>query len=145
LKKEDFMKVLTVTIAALSILMASYSVYAQDAQKESYFGDCVDRFIASCEHKASMMDSDSTNIQRDAAIASMKAAFYKSHKEELINQMLAQDLDTSRGDADYFLVRSFYSFCEADLARSLANKFETMTSEGERQAAPRVGMRGSEP
>ena len=132
------MKVLNMTVVVLGILMASSFAFAQDIDKEAFYAECVDRFVESGEHKASMMGSTSTNIRRDAAIGSMKAAYYKTHKEELVDQMCSQDLKVKRGVADHFLVKSFYRFCEADLARSLAKTFHSMTIEGGRQIPTRM-------
>lgn len=137
------MKVLTVTVVALGILVASFSALAQDAQKESFFADSVNRFIASSDHKASMMQNEGTSIRRDAAIASMKATFYKTHKKQLVNRMLSRDLETKRGVVDYFLVKSFYAFCEADLAMALADTFRSMTADGKSQTTTRVGKETS--
>ncbi|NVM20377.1 MAG: hypothetical protein HWN68_01170 [Desulfobacterales bacterium] len=69
-----------------------------------------------------MIGCKSNSIRRDAEIASIKVNYYKAHKEQLIDEMLAQSLGMKRGKVDYFLVKSFYRSCGTDLARAIADR-----------------------
>ena len=144
LERRVSMKTLTMTIVALGVLLSAHLLCAQESQTESFYRDSIDKFIAKYEHQASMIGSKSNSIRQDAAVASIKASYYKAHKEQLIDDMFAQNLEAKRGKVDYFLVKSFYDFCETDLARSLADRFQLMTSEKRSRMASGAGMKDTE-
>ena len=114
------MKNLMITFAVLCLLGSSSLLFAQDTAKESIYRACIDKAINKYESKSLMMDSSSPAIRRDAAIATLKASFYKSNKEQLVDQMIAQDLNTAGGEMNYFLVKSFGEFQGKNMDRAIA-------------------------
>jgi hypothetical protein len=119
------MKNLVITLVVLSLLFSSSLLCAQATEKESFYQACIDQAIDKYERKSLKVDSDRPALRRDAAVATLKTSFYKSHKEQLINQMVAQDFGTKSGEMNYFLVKSFGNFLGQNLDQAIAEILET--------------------
>jgi len=115
------MKITSIIFVTLAMVVASVPAFGQDLAKQSFYQECIDKTVAKYERKSLKVDSDRPAIRRDAAVATLKASFYKSHKEQLINQMVIQDLDTKSGEMNYFLVKSFGNFMEENLDQAIAD------------------------
>jgi hypothetical protein len=101
------MKHWVLTLVVLSFLFSSSLLCAQVTKKESCYQACIDKAIEKYERKSLKLDSDRRAIRRDAAVATLKASFYKTHREQLINQMIVENLGTKTGEMNYFLIKSF--------------------------------------
>jgi hypothetical protein len=118
------MKIGAVILSTLVLLICSFSVSAQDISKESCYRSCVDKALNKFERKTANIESQRPAIKRDAAVATLKAGFIKSHKDQLIQQMCSQNLDTNQADVDYFLTTSFGDFMGAKLNQAVADLME---------------------
>ena len=52
----------------------------------SFYQSCIDQAIEKYERKSLKVDSGRATIKRDAAVAILKASFYKSQKKQLLDQ-----------------------------------------------------------
>jgi hypothetical protein len=118
------MKIGSVILSTLVLLIVSFSVSAQDISKESFYRSCVDKALNKFERKTANIESERPAIKRDAAVATLKVEFIKSHKDQLIQQMCSQNLDTNQADVDYFLTTSFGAFMGANLNQAVADLME---------------------
>lgn len=119
------MKNLVITVVGFSLLFSSSLLCAQATEKESFYLECINKAIDKYERKSINVDCDRPAIRRDAAVATLKASFYKSHKKQLLNQMVVQDLDAKNGDVNYFLVNSFGNYTGKNLDQAIAEILET--------------------
>ena len=99
-------------------------LFAQDNETVSFYEEKIDQVISKCERKATLRDADSESIRYDADLSAVKRDFYKSHKDELIDEMASRNLPCKRGDVDYFLVKSFDNFVTTHLAKTPDGKVD---------------------
>ena len=104
--------------------MTSVPALAQDLDARASCEACIDQTIAKYERKALRINSDRPAITRDAAIAYVKADYYKTHKDQLLKEMVAQNLGAKRGEMQYFLVTNFGNHMGTDLDRAVADLLE---------------------
>lgn len=114
------MKYSVLTLVVLSFLFSSSLLCAQVTKKESCYRACIDKAIEKYERKSLKLDSDRPAIRRDAAVATLKASFYKTQREQLINQMIVENLGTKTGEMNYFLVKSFGNSLGISLDQAIA-------------------------
>ena len=101
------MKTASIIFLALAMLVCSLPATSQDISNEAFYKDCLDKVVNKYENKAQNITSERPAIKRDAAVACLKAAYFKSHKEHLLNEMCAQNIAPERAKVDYFLTKSF--------------------------------------
>jgi hypothetical protein len=92
-----------------------------DTERLGFYKQCVGQFVTSCEAQAALMHTDSLKIRCDAALACLKANFYKTHKEVLLAEMDRLQLEPKRRTVDFFLVKSFNDFLAQDVGELLAD------------------------
>ena len=127
----------TLTISVVSFLLVFQIVGLLDAQDQKedpgkcmFYDHCIGRFITSCEGQASLMDSESPKIRCIAALACLKANFYKTHKEHLLAEMDKLALEPKRRAVDYFLVKRFHYFLNhQDVGKLLAVQVQRTNEE----------------
>jgi hypothetical protein len=101
------MKTAFVFFLALAMVVCASPALSQELSNEAFYQNCLDNVVNKYENKAQNLASDRTAIKRDAAVACLKAAYFKSHKEQLINDMCAENIAPERAKVDYFLTKSF--------------------------------------
>ncbi|MDM8516602.1 hypothetical protein QUF76_10410 [Desulfobacterales bacterium HSG16] len=69
----------------------------------------IDGLIARCEKKAGMMNSKGDNIRKDAAIALMKANFFRKNKDLLVQGMIKSKVIAKSHKIEYFLNDKFFA------------------------------------
>ena len=106
--KKNMLKIL-IACCVLIAVGVFYLVYAGTGQATSYYGDCIDQKIVQCERKADFIDCKSEPLRKWATMNKLKAEYFKENKKELINEMVAQDLDQKHYKIDYFLNKSFFN------------------------------------
>ncbi|MFZ7124767.1 MAG: hypothetical protein ACOWWM_01255 [Desulfobacterales bacterium] len=74
------------------------------AELEAMVDDC----IAKCHVKAVYMNSESKSLRRTAALAVMKEAYFKTHRQQLVNEMLAAGIEPKGYRVVYHLNARFY-------------------------------------
>lgn len=98
--------VVVVFLWFISVGTIGASISATENKFEIY-AKFLDEIIYKCEAKASLCNSFSKTIQRDAALACMKSAYYKTFKQELITEMSKQNIKCCPHKIKYFLNQQF--------------------------------------
>jgi hypothetical protein len=82
----------------------------EKAALRSYHEVFIDKLISNCKYKeAFMYDSRSENLCQGAAIGCLKAAYLKSHKEMLIEDIIASEIGKKPYMIQYYLNNKFFS------------------------------------
>lgn len=115
------MKIASIIFLTLTMVVCSLPAVAQDISNEDFYQECISKVINKYENKAQNLTSERPAVKRDAAVATLKAAFFKSHKEQLLNQMCAQNIAPERAKVDYFLTKSFGQHMGSKLDQAVAD------------------------
>ena len=67
----------------------------------------VDKYIAACEAKSAMLDSRSENIRRSAMRACLRATFCRTSRTELIDELVAGNVEPKPHKVHHFLNARF--------------------------------------
>ena len=67
----------------------------------------VDKYIAACEAKSAMLDSRSENIRRSAMRACLRASFCRTSRAELIDELVARNVEPKPYKVHHFLNARF--------------------------------------
>ena len=104
------MKKIRATIAVVFCVLVVIS-FGQKAiaAPESYYNQYVDKKIAKLEQQGKMVDSWSACVRGCAAIKILKANFFRTHREELVREMVALKVEMKPYKVDYFLIKAFYN------------------------------------
>jgi hypothetical protein len=98
---------------AVGIFFAIGQVSGEVSEKvvmRSYYEAVIDELISNCEYKESFMsESRSEHLRQAAAIGCLKAAYFKSHKEVLLDDLVAAEIGKRTYKIHYNLNRKFYS------------------------------------
>ena len=68
----------------------------------------VDEYISACEAKSAMLDSSSVNIRRAAMLSCLRATFCRNSKTELLDEMVAQNVEAKPYKVQHFLNARFH-------------------------------------
>jgi hypothetical protein len=79
-----------------------------------YFAKYIDKEISCCQNKHFLQSSRSDNLRMKCHRASSKALFLKSHKNELIEEMVASGLEPKPYKVHLFLNEKFCKTCYAN-------------------------------
>ena len=107
-------------IAILFLIIIINAVGASDFALDDnarIYGGLIDEVIKKYEAKACISDSRCKAVQRDAAIACMKSAYYKAFKHEFIKQMGEQNIDPKPHKIKYFLNQCFFDVVRSNNSR----------------------------
>jgi len=99
-----FLVTLTMVFGLNAIGGESHTGQAADAYEL-----IMDRYIARCDAKLEMRDSRLDNIRRAAAIATLKGAFAKSYRKELVNDMIQDEISPKPHKVEFYLNERFYN------------------------------------
>lgn len=113
---------LMVTVVGLFLLgvVGNGAVLAQqntDAALKKQYAEFIDGYIKRNAAKEKLRTSSSDNLQRTAACAVMKKAFFTEYKEQLVHQMVRKNVGTSPHQMQRFLDTRFYGLVRPSLAR----------------------------
>jgi len=78
------------------------------------YAQMIDNCVQKCESKAAMSDSKSKNIRRAAALALIKMKYLSTYRENLIQQMIAKEIQLKSYKIQYFLNTQFYIYYAAN-------------------------------
>jgi hypothetical protein len=70
----------------------------------------VNAYIAACEAKATLLNSNIENIRRAAMVACLKAVFCKNLKEELLRELVISNIEPKSYKVHHFLNTRFLKF-----------------------------------
>jgi hypothetical protein len=113
------------SIIILSTLIFAFFVWTSSAVSQttetlylnSTYSAAIDKEIAHCKAKTSYRNSKSVNLQRTAALSSMKAAFFNDFKVQLIEDMIQAGIGTKPYKIHYHLNQKFYGIINSKVAR----------------------------
>ena len=74
----------------------------ESANLTAVYSDAINDAIVRCKSKTAFRNSRSEKLQRAAAISSMKAAFFKDYKDEIIDDMVKADIGTKPYKIQYY-------------------------------------------
>ena len=102
------MKKIMATIAVVFCVLVVIS-FGQTAiaKSESYYNQYVDKKIAKLERQAKMVDSRSACVKGCAELKIIKANFFRTHRGELVREMVALKVEMKPYKVDYFLIKAF--------------------------------------
>jgi len=103
--------IISVLLNAVTLVLGFNAVCGETLSKqtENAYQQLLDQYIARCDSKIEMKESSMGNIRRAAAIAVIKGAFAKTHREDLIIDMIQKEVDPKSYKVDVFLNDRFYS------------------------------------
>jgi hypothetical protein len=98
-------------IMFLAILWSSQATSQQagNLNLKSYYAAYIDELVSHCKNKASRHNSKSENIRQASALYCLKADFFKSHKETLVEEMAAQNIEAKTYKMNYYLNGRFFN------------------------------------
>ncbi|MGD8303041.1 MAG: hypothetical protein PVI55_11530 [Desulfobacterales bacterium] len=67
----------------------------------------VDQYISACEAKSAMLDSSSVNIRQAAMLSCLRATFCRRSKTELVDEMVARNIEAKPYKVRHFLNARF--------------------------------------
>jgi hypothetical protein len=107
-EKEGPMKRLMITIVAIiGLLMAASLTHADSSRLELYYNDCITKKIVNCKRIASKKKHDNPCMIRLVEMRSAEANFFRTHREELVKEMVRSNIGTKPHKIDYFLITKF--------------------------------------
>lgn len=99
----------------------------KDTDASVKYATFIDETIQKCRNKVVLLHSSSPNIRRQAARASLKAAYLKIHKNELIAYLNTVSAEASRDRVEYHLNKHFYQSLRPDELYVLLEASEMLT------------------
>ena len=98
------------SIIVLTSVLCAVPVLGQDtmnAEMKTELEDLVDQYIAICEAKSTLLNSNSENIRRSATLACVKATYCRHHRKELVDEMVKQNIEPKSYKVRRFLSEKF--------------------------------------
>jgi len=96
------------TVASIGLLMAASLTHADMSQLQFYYYDCITEKIVNCERIASMKNHKNSCMLQLVEMRSAQAKFYRSHMQELVEEMIARNIGTEPHKIDHFLITKFH-------------------------------------
>jgi hypothetical protein len=113
-KGDTQMKTSRITIGIVTILsfvlfgLPGYGDGKVKKDPETTYSSAIDKEIAKCQHKMAFINSGSVNLQREAALANMKATFLKDYKQGLIADMKKANIGAKDYQVTHYLNERFF-------------------------------------
>jgi hypothetical protein len=106
--KKTFAVFPVVAVLVLTCISLAVGGNNTTTKLEILYVDYIEELISKCESKAARYDSKCQNIRRASSLYSLKAAFYRSHKVALVNDMIEEDVGTKAHRIHYYLNKRFF-------------------------------------
>jgi hypothetical protein len=97
-----------------------------DVDPAEVYAAIIDNAIEKCQAKSALLDSGSYHVRRIAVRASLKSAYFESHKDELVAYLVANKISLTKARVQYHLNHQFYDkvrpndvFAEVQIDRDL--------------------------
>jgi REP element-mobilizing transposase RayT len=136
-KNCSYLLVVLFMVITVSTIGASVSAPENKAKVYRMY---VDEVINKYEAKSCLSCSNSKSIQRDAALACMKAAYFKTFKQEIIRQMCEQNIAYKPHKVKLFLNQRFIDVIKLNSNRLI---FVSWSALEVREISHHVTQRGS--
>jgi hypothetical protein len=105
-----------VVITLVVLVWISPAVCQTDdrTKMRTLYAKMIDNCIKKCKSKAAWSDSRSENIRKAAALASIKMKYLSTYRDNLIQQMIAKEIQLKSYKIQYFLNTQFYIYYAAN-------------------------------
>lgn len=108
---------ISVLVMGMALFMAFGAQAGEELQAlKAYYEKAIDQEIANCLQKSDLRDSRSVNLRLKGHREASKALFLQTHREELVDSMLAMQLKPVDYKVQQFLNERFCSTCYAQWA-----------------------------
>jgi hypothetical protein len=110
------MKTKIAFVALLVMVFLVAPVHAEDniQAMKAYYQKAIDKEIEACQKKQALQSSRSENLRMQGHREASKALFLSSHKEILVDMMVALELDPREYKVQKFLTAQFCNSCYAN-------------------------------
>lgn len=99
------------TMAMIAVVLCALVVVgffqATIATPESFYNQYLSKRIAKLERQERMFDSRSACVRGCAEFKILKANFFRTHRGELVREMVALKVEMKPYKVDYFLIKAF--------------------------------------
>lgn len=102
-------KSMIIAVMIVGILFVASFLEADNTSPASYYNDYITMKIAKCEHQATMINARSDCIRRCAKMRDLQAKFFTKHRQQLVEDMVAQNTEMKPYKVDYFLIKVFFN------------------------------------
>ncbi len=92
-------------ITLMVIQSAGQSLVTENTEK---YTSIINAAITKCQNKKVLLESRSPNIRRQAIMASIKGAYLKMRKKELVSYLISVKAAPTTHRVEYFLNKHFY-------------------------------------
>lgn len=106
-EKGEAMKKLMLAFLLIGIVLITSTIRADDSTRESFYRECVQKKIESCERKAAHVDSEGPNLRRCGEDSVAQATFYRQNQEELVKDMMGKNIGERRAAVNHFLIKAY--------------------------------------
>jgi len=108
-------KYILVLVAVLLMLTVN-TIYAEGNSRGKTCNDCyemhLNAMIEKCDCKKAYRNSGSNELRKLAAISTMKSAYLREYKLELIDEMEKHDVGNKSYQVQYFLNNKFFELAK---------------------------------
>ncbi len=107
------MKTLVPMIARMVVVIVVAPAFGGDdaMPKRTYYEDAIDTEIAQSRQMASLMTSRSPNLRKEGHRAASKAMFLETHRDRLVDDMMARNLEPKTYKVERFVNDRFSCTC----------------------------------
>jgi hypothetical protein len=95
-------------LAFAQILFVQVVQAATLVEREAFYQKCLDDFLLHCNKKCSLEVSQSHELKKSADLAKREISFIKTHRKELISELLENKMDLKQYKIDYFVKHEFF-------------------------------------
>ena len=83
-------------------------VQATLVERETFYQRCLDDFLLHCKKKCYLEVSQSHELKKCADLAKREIAFIKTHRKELISELLENNMELKQYKIEYFVKHEFF-------------------------------------
>jgi hypothetical protein len=100
-----------IALIVISILVTPAFGGDDSMSKKSFYEDAINTEIAQARQMASLMTSRSANLRKEGHRAASKAMFLETHRERLVDDMMAKDIAHKTYKVERFVNDRFNCTC----------------------------------
>ena len=107
------MKTLVPMMALMVVVLVVAPAFGGDdaMSKRTFYEDAIDTEIAQSRQMASLMTSRSANLRKEGHRAASKAMFLETHRDKLVDDMMAKDIEPKTYKVERFVNDRFGCTC----------------------------------
>ncbi len=107
MKKSTVIAIIGTVLLVFGATQASFSGNTGNLKPSLIYGAFVDNYVQKCEYKASLLDSGSLNIRKNAMRATVKGAYLKANRTKLIRHLMEVNAPLNPNRIQYHLNQQF--------------------------------------